>query len=171
MATYVLGFWRPLAVRRLREIWHMEMDKKLSRRLLLLSPLVLLSNHADARGGRGGGRGGRGGGGSGGIVGIVIVGIGATVFAVVASVNGILDWRHRRSRALAGFPIPPRCEWEKQGRCPICGEIMHQVERPAIKSSRRRSRPEKPTTTLYRCSSQLRCMGVRVVPFRDDAPN
>lgn len=141
------------------------MNRDLSRRLFLLAPLALLSSNANARGGRGGrGRGGRSGGG---FVGVAIFGFGAVIFVMMAAFGRFSRWRYRRARAAAGFPIPPQSEWESQRRCPICGEIMQKVDRPIARSRRRPVKQGQRTTELYRCSSLLKCSGVRVIPCQN----
>jgi hypothetical protein len=144
------------------------MNRDLSRRLFLLAPLALLSSNANARGGRGGrGRGSRNGEGG---VGVAIFGLGAVFFVMMAAFGRFSRWRYRRARAIAGFPIPPQSEWEKQGRCPICGEIMQKVDRPIVRSRRRQVKQAQRTTVLYRCSSLLKCSGVRIIPFKAEVP-
>lgn len=141
------------------------MADKLSRRLLLLSPVLLLADNASARGGRGG-RGGRGysGGRSGSLSGkglLWLLGIGAGVLALV-KLNDRKKAKEeavRRAAEAARLEAierakPPKDQWEALSLCLLCGSPM--VTRTA-KTGRSRGKQ------FLGCTSYPRCLGTRKI--------
>lgn len=141
------------------------MADKISRRLLLLSPLLLLANSASARGGRGGrGRGGHSGSRGGSLSGkglLWLLGIGGVFFALVklSGRKEVKKEAERKSAETARLEAierakPPKEQWDALSLCLLCGSPM--VTRTA-KTGRNRGKQ------FLGCTSYPRCLGTRKI--------
>ncbi|KAB0510950.1 hypothetical protein F7R05_22415 [Pseudomonas koreensis] len=140
------------------------METKLSRRTLLLVPLLLFCGQAQARGGRGGrgsrwgGRGGRSGSGNGFLWFLGICGVFFVFVQLSSWKKARLDARNQAAEAARLEEIerlkPPKADWERLGLCLLCGSPMALR---VTKVGRRRG------TKFLGCTSYPRCIGTRKI--------
>ncbi|WP_455923070.1 topoisomerase DNA-binding C4 zinc finger domain-containing protein [Pseudomonas putida] len=140
------------------------MASELSRRLLLLSTVLVFTGSAYARGGRGGRGRGHWGGHGGGISGkgaLWLIGIGGAIFAVVKLKARAEAKKEAERRAAANARLeaierarPPKDQWEALSLCLLCGSPM--VARTA-KAGRNRGKQ------FMGCTSYPRCLGTRKI--------